>query len=110
MTHPLTRRSFAAVPGRVAGSILVAGSIALTGPTGFVGQIAPRLVRSRINPDHRILLPSVFLFRGALLSLCEAIRRTVLPPAKTPAGAVLALIGSPYLVWVILQRRPSEEM
>ena len=96
--------------GYIAGSILVAGSIALTGPIGFVGLIVPHLVRSRINPDHRILLPSVFLFGGALLALCDAIGRIVLPPAEIPAGAVLALIGGPYLVWVIRQRRPSEEM
>ncbi len=36
--------------------------------------------------------------------------RIVLPPAEIPAGAVLALIGGPYLVWAIRQRRPSEEM
>ncbi len=96
--------------GYLAGSILVAGAIALTGPIGFVGLIVPHLVRSRISPDHRILLPSVFLFGGALLAICDAIGRIVLPPAEIPAGAVLALIGGPYLVWAIRQRRPSEEM
>ncbi len=96
--------------GYVSGSMLVAGAIALTGPIGFVGLIVPHLVRSRISPDHRILLPSVFLFGGALLAVCDAVGRIVLPPAEIPAGAVLALIGGPYLVWAIRQRRPSEEM
>ena len=96
--------------GFVAGSVLVAGAIALTGPIGFVGLIVPHLVRSKISPDHRVLLPSVFLFGGALLAICDALGRIVLPPAEIPAGAVLALIGGPYLVWAIRQRRPSEEM
>jgi iron complex transport system permease protein len=96
--------------GYLAGSVLVAGAIALTGPIGFVGLIVPHLVRSRISPDHRVLLPSVFLFGGALLAVCDAIGRIVLPPAEIPAGAVLALIGGPYLVWAIRQRRPSEEI
>jgi iron complex transport system permease protein len=96
--------------GYLAGSVLVAGAIALTGPIGFVGLIVPHLVRSKITPDHRILLPSVFLFGGALLAVCDAVGRIVLPPAEIPAGAVLALIGGPYLVWAIRQRRPSEEM
>jgi iron complex transport system permease protein len=96
--------------GYVSGSILAAGAIALTGPIGFVGLIVPHVVRSRVSPDHRILLPSVFFFGGALLALCDALGRIVIPPAEIPAGAVLALIGGPYLVWAIRQRRPSEEM
>jgi len=96
--------------GFAAGSVMVAGAIALTGPIGFVGLIVPHLVRSKITPDHRVLLPSVFLFGGALLAICDALGRIVLPPAEIPAGAVLALIGGPYLVWAIRQRRPSEEM
>jgi len=96
--------------GYITGSIMVAGAIALTGPIGFVGLIVPHLVRSKITPDHRVLLPSVFLFGGALLAICDAVGRIVLPPAEIPAGAVLALIGGPYLVWAIRQRRPSEEM
>jgi iron complex transport system permease protein len=96
--------------GYIAGSILVAGAIALTGPIGFVGLIVPHIVRSKISPDHRVLLPSVFFFGGALLALCDAVGRIVIPPAEIPAGAVLALIGGPYLVWAIRQRRPSEEI
>ena len=96
--------------GYLSGSILVAGAIALTGPIGFVGLIVPHLVRSRISSDHRVLLPCVFLFGGALLALCDAIGRIVLPPAELPAGAILALLGGPYLVWAIRQRTPSEDM
>jgi iron complex transport system permease protein len=94
--------------GYVAGSVLVAGAIALTGPIGFVGLIVPHLVRSRVSPDHRILMPCVFFFGGALLAFCDALGRIVMPPAEIPAGAVLALIGGPYLVWVIRQRVPVE--
>ena len=96
--------------GYILGSILVAGAIALTGPIGFVGLIVPHLVRSRVSPDHRLLMPCAFLLGGTLLALCDAIGRIVVPPAELPAGAVLALIGGPYLVWVIRQRMPAEEI
>jgi iron complex transport system permease protein len=96
--------------GYMAGSVLVAGAIALTGPIGFVGLIVPHLVRSRISPDHRILMPCVFFFGGALLAFCDALGRIVIPPAEIPAGAILAIIGGPYLVWVIRQRLPVEEI
>src|SRR5580658_252446 len=98
------------ITGYCCGSVLTAGAIALTGPIGFVGLIVPHLVRSRISPDHRILLPCVFFFGGALLAFCDALGRIILPPAEIPAGAVLALIGGPYLVWAIRQRVPLEEI
>ena len=98
------------VQGYVLGSILAAGAIALTGPIGFVELIVPHLVRSRISPDHRLLMPCAFLLGGTLLALCDALGRVVTPPAELPAGAVLALIGGPYLVWVIRQRTPAEEI
>jgi len=95
--------------GYVAGSILAAGAIALTGPIGFVGLIVPHLVRQKVSADYRILLPSAFFFGGTLLALCDAIGRILIAPAEIPAGAMLALIGGPYLVWVIRQRQPLEE-
>lgn len=96
--------------GYILGSILMAGAIALTGPIGFVELIVPHLVRSRISSDHRILMPCAFFLGGALLALCDTIGRIVIPPAELPAGAVLALIGGPYLVWIIRQRTPAEEI
>ena len=92
--------------GYVAGSVLVSGAIALTGPIGFVGLIVPHVVRRRISPDHRVLMPCAFLLGGTLLAACDAIGRVVLAPAEVSAGAVLALVGGPYLVWVIRSRVP----
>jgi iron complex transport system permease protein len=96
--------------GYILGSILAAFAIALTGPIGFVELIVPHLIRSRISPDHRLLMPCSFLLGGTLLALCDALGRIIVPPAELPAGAVLALIGGPYLVWVIRQRMPAEEI
>jgi iron complex transport system permease protein len=90
--------------GYLAGSVLVAAAIALTGPIGFVGLIVPHAVRNRVSPDHRVLMPCAFLLGGVLLALSDAIGRVVLAPAEISAGAVLALLGGPYLVWIIRRR------
>jgi iron complex transport system permease protein len=90
--------------GYVCGSVLTAGAIALTGPIGFVGLIVPHVVRSRISPDNRLLLPCSFLLGGVMLAACDAIGRVVLAPAELPAGAVMAVIGGPYLIWVVRRR------
>jgi iron complex transport system permease protein len=92
------------ITGYCCGSMLTASSIALTGPIGFVGLIVPHLVRSRISADSRILMPCSLLLGGVLLACCDTIGRVVLAPAELPAGAVMAIIGGPYLVWLVRKR------
>jgi iron complex transport system permease protein len=92
------------IVGYCCGSVLTAGAIALTGPIGFVGLIVPHLVRSRISPDNRVLMPCSLLLGGVMLAVCDTIGRTVLAPEELPAGAVMALIGGPYLVWLVRRR------
>jgi iron complex transport system permease protein len=92
------------VKGYVSGSVLTAGAIALTGPIGFVGLIVPHMVRARLSSDHRILMPCAFLLGGVLLAFCDALGRVILSPAEVPAGVILALLGGPYLVWLVRER------
>jgi iron complex transport system permease protein len=93
--------------GYGAGSLLTAATVALTGPIGFVGLVVPHLVRTRIGADHRVLMPCAFLGGGVLLAVCDAIGRSVVAPSEIPAGAVMAILGGPYLVWVLRQRSMS---
>lgn len=90
--------------GYLSGSLLTAATIAFTGPIGFVGLIVPHIVRSRIGADHRSLMPCSFFLGGAFLALCDAIGRVVIAPAEIPAGAIMAVAGGPYLVWLVRQR------
>jgi iron complex transport system permease protein len=90
--------------GYAAGSLLTAATVALTGPIGFVGLVVPHLVRTRIGADHRALMPCAFLGGGILLAGCDAIGRIVMAPSEVPAGAVMAILGGPYLLWVLRQR------
>jgi iron complex transport system permease protein len=92
------------IMGYCCGSVLTAGAIALTGPIGFLGLVVPHLVRSRISSDNRILMPCSLLLGGVLLAGCDTLGRVVMPPAELPAGAVMALIGGPYLVWLVRRR------
>jgi iron complex transport system permease protein len=90
--------------GYTAGSVLTAVTVALTGPIGFVGLVVPHLIRTRVGADHRVLMPCAFLGGGILLAGSDAIGRVVAAPSEIPAGAVMAILGGPYLVWVLRQR------
>jgi iron complex transport system permease protein len=93
--------------GYGAGSLLTAATVALTGPIGFVGLVVPHVIRTRVGADHRLLMPCAFLGGGVLLAGCDAIGRVVAPPSEIPAGAIMAMIGGPYLVWVLRRRSVS---
>jgi iron complex transport system permease protein len=87
--------------GYIAGSVLAAVTVALTGPIGFVGLVVPHLLRGRLGGDDRLLMPCAFLLGGVLLAGCDALGRAVLAPAEIPAGAITAFIGGPHLIWLI---------
>jgi iron complex transport system permease protein len=90
--------------GYFCGSILTAATVTLTGPIGFIGLIVPHLVRSRVTSDHRVLMPCSFLLGGVLLASCDSLGRVLLAPAEIPAGAIMAVLGGPYLVWLVRHR------
>lgn len=92
------------VAGYTSGSILTAATVALTGPIGFIGLVVPHVVRTRVSADDRVLMPCSFFLGGVLLASCDAIGRVILAPADVPAGAITALIGGPYLVWLVRHR------
>jgi iron complex transport system permease protein len=90
------------------GSVLTGVTVAFTGPIGFVGLVVPHLVRTRIGADHRVLMPCAFLGGGVLLASCDALGRVITAPSEVPAGAVMAILGGPYLVWLLRSRVPQD--
>ncbi len=91
----------------IASASILAGVItAFCGAIAFLGVAVPHLCRSLYNTsDHRILTPAVMIM-GAILALFADLLCTI-PGSQTvlPLNSVTALIGTPIVTWVILQRR-----
>jgi iron complex transport system permease protein len=85
----------------VAGSLLTAATVALTGPIGFVGLMVPHIVRRFAGASHRRLMPACFFTGAAFLITCDAAARTLLRPAEIPVGVLTALLGGPGLIWIL---------
>ncbi|MEM6254227.1 MAG: iron ABC transporter permease [Cyanobacteria bacterium P01_D01_bin.156] len=84
-------------------SLLAGGITAFCGPIAFLGVAVPHLGRSLFRTqDHRLLVPVVTLL-GALLAL---VANTIaqMPGSQTvlPLNAVMALLGAPVLIWLML--------
>jgi iron complex transport system permease protein len=86
-------------------SLMVGAVVAVCGPIGFVGLMAPHICRLVVGPDHRYLLPAAWLFGGAFLVVCDTVSRMALAPTELPVGIVTALLGGPFFLWLLLGRR-----
>lgn len=82
----------------------VGAAVAVAGIIGFVGIVVPHLVRIVAGPDHRILLPASALLGAALVLVADVIARVIVAPAELPIGIIMAIIGAPVFLHLILKR------
>ena len=85
-------------------SLLVGVAVSLTGLIGFVGLMAPHLLRMAVGHDHRLLLPGSVLFGAAFLCLADTVARTIISPSSLPVGVVTALLGAPFFLMLMARR------
>ncbi len=92
----------------VLGAGLATGaSVALAGAIGFVGIVAPHVIRPFVDHDpERALVPSALL-AGLILVLADIGVRILPTVSELKLGVVAALIGAPAFVWIAMQRRTS---
>jgi iron complex transport system permease protein len=87
----------------------VGAAVAVAGSIGFVGLVAPHLVRRAVNSDPaRVMLPGALA--GAALLLAADIAVRIIPAAiELKVGVVTALIGVPFFLMMIFSERRELE-
>ena len=58
-----------------------------------------------IGPDHRWLLPGSALAGAILLLSADSLARVVVAPTELPTGILTALLGAPFFIALLMQRR-----
>ncbi len=89
----------------VAGALITAAAVAVSGIIGFVGLVVPHLVRLVWGPDYRTLLPLAGLAGAGFMILADLAARTLLSPAEVPVGVVTAFVGGPFFLFLLQQRK-----
>ncbi len=74
------------------------------GVIGWVGLIVPHVTRMLFGPQHRLLIPVSFLLGSLFLIGVDTISRTLLD-AEIPLGILTALLGAPFLAWLMMENR-----
>jgi iron complex transport system permease protein len=82
-------------------SLITATAVCVGGNIGFVGLVIPHIVRMRIGPDHRLLLPASALAGGMFLLICDTLGRSLVSPSEIRVGIMTALLGAPYFLYLL---------
>ncbi len=88
-----------------AATLITAAAVSFVGTIGFVGIIIPHAVRLIWGADYRFLLPLSVLSGAIFLILADLVARTVQAPLEVPIGAITALCGAPFFLYLLRRRR-----
>lgn len=86
-------------------ALLAGCAVALCGLLGFLGLIVPNLVRRFHAGSMAGQIGACMMLGPSLLLVCDTIGRVFFAPGELPAGVLLSLIGAPFFLLVLFQRR-----
>jgi iron complex transport system permease protein len=90
-------------------ALLMGVAVAYAGAIAFVGLIVPQVLRAWLGPDHRRLLLNAPLAGAMLVVLADLAARTVAEPVEVGLGMILAIVGGPLFILILLRVRRQQE-
>jgi iron complex transport system permease protein len=88
-------------------SLATAAAVAVSGLIGFVGLVAPHVVRLAVGPNARLVLPLAALFGAILMVVADLAARLL---GEIPVGVVTAVIGAPFFLALLRRTRAGYEL
>ena len=86
------------------GVVLASVATGAAGSVNFVALVAPQ-VAARLARDTQIPLLCAGLTGAAIVVLADIAARLLLAPVQLPVGVITAMIGAPYLMWLLIRSR-----
>lgn len=83
---------------------LAASAVSVTGGITFIGLMAPHMAKALVGPRNQLFIPIAILIGGWLLVFADTVGRNIMESAGIPAGIMVALIGAPYFVYLLLKK------
>ncbi|MDF2790069.1 MAG: iron transporter permease [Neobacillus sp.] len=83
---------------------LAASAVSVTGGITFIGLMAPHMAKALVGPRNQLFIPVAILIGGWLLVFADTVGRNIMESAGIPAGIMVALIGAPYFVYLLLKK------
>lgn len=87
----------------VGSGLLTGGAVALAGPVGFVGLVAPHLARGLVGPRHAWSQAASMLIGALLVVAADASIRVIeVSSGRVPLGVLTALLGGPFFLALLV--------
>jgi len=87
--------------GMFVSSLIAAVITSFVGIIGFIGLVAPHIMRRLIGGDHRFLIPASSVMGGLILLASDTLGRTIISPIVLPVGAITSFLGAPVFLYVL---------
>ncbi|OZU90521.1 Fe3+-hydroxamate ABC transporter permease FhuB [Virgibacillus indicus] len=89
--------------------LLTSVTVSVVGPIGFVGLVAPHIIKLIGYRKHLPLVIASFIWGGNVLLLADVLARIIDPSfSELPVGAITALIGAPWLIYLVLRMKKGK--
>ena len=87
----------------VLSSILAGAAVSFAGLMGFIGLLIPNGVKWMIKGDSSYYLPLSAIYGAGFVTICDTLSRIVFSPYEVPVGVILALIGGPVFLYMVIR-------
>jgi iron complex transport system permease protein len=87
----------------LAAALMSSVAVATAGLIGFIGLLAPHLMRLLFGTNARIVLPAATIGGATLLCACDTLARSLASPIEIPVGIITALLGVPLFLFLLRQ-------
>lgn len=84
---------------------LTALAVAVAGPVGLIALAAPEMAR-HLCARHGVPVLNAALSGALMMIIADWLGRTLLAPTEIPVGIIAAIVGGPYLLWILLRQSP----
>ncbi|SFD46038.1 iron complex transport system permease protein [Lentibacillus persicus] len=93
----------------IAAVLLTSVTVSVVGPIGFVGLVAPHIIKLIGYRKHWPLIIASFIWGGNVLLFADVLARIIDPSfSELPVGAITALIGAPWLIYLVLRMKQNK--
>ena len=86
-------------------SLLAASAVSVAGLVGFVGLMAPHVMRLLGGYNHAYLVIASAIGGAALMVWADLGARMALAPLEMPVGVITAMLGEPFFVFLLYKTR-----
>lgn len=87
----------------LAASTLTAVTVSFMGIIGFIGLVAPQMMRRIVGGDHRTLIPASAATASLILLFSDTLARTIISPVILPVGAITSFFGAPLFLYLLIR-------